>query len=108
MVLFPTLMCQKKKTKQSSASVLTKMTTATLSSASIVRPGKSLNVTIPARMFQSSISAQIVGQDLWMEKEQQNVKSACENSLTVVTGNRNGLLLPKVATKRKPNPPLPY
>src|ERR1700733_3367026 len=108
MVFFPTLTCQKKKTTQSSVSVPTKMMTATLSSARIVRPGNTLNVTIPAGMFQSSISAQIVGQDLWTEKEQQNVKSACENSLTVVTGNRNGLLRLKAATKRKPSPPLPY
>src|SRR5271170_5188601 len=100
MVLSPTPTCQRKKTTQSNASVPTKMMTATLSSARVARPGNTLNVTIPTRMFQTSISAQIVGQDLWTEKEQQNVKSACENSLTVVTGNRNGLLPLKAATKR--------
>src|SRR5271168_2053274 len=91
MVLFPTLTHQRKKTTQSNVSVPTKMMTATLSSARIARPGNTLNVTIPTRMCQSSISAQIVGQDLWTEKGQQNVRSAYENSLTMVIGNRNGL-----------------
>src|SRR5256885_9316159 len=103
MALFPTLTYQRKKITRSNVSVPTQMMTATLSSARVVRHGNTLNVTIPATLCPIFISAQIVGQGLWTERERQSGRSDYESNLTVVTGNPKDLLLPKVATRRRPS-----